>query len=69
MQRDEMRLQHEVMSAVVNRLEGLTEKLSSFDTFVAELQQDRIRAQQTRKAVIDAVEKTSATVSGALRAL
>lgn len=69
LQRQEMRAQHEVMQAVVNRLESLTEKLSSFDAFVAELQQDRERAQQTRKAVIEAVDKTAATVTEALRAL
>lgn len=67
LQRQEMRAQHEVMQAVVNRLESLTEKLSSFDAFVVELKQDRERAQQTRKAVIEAVEKTAATVSKTLR--
>ncbi len=69
LQRDAMSTQHALMSTMVNRLEHLTVELSSLNGSVSKLMTDQAKAQQTKNALIEAVEKTAETVSGALRAL
>jgi putative cell wall-binding protein len=69
LQRDAMHTQYALMSVMVSRMEHLTVEVSSLNESVSQLMSDQTKAQKTKYALIEAVEKTAETVSGALRAL